>query len=440
MTEQVRFVHAINRALGDAMAADAAVMVLGEDVANAGGSFKATRGLLERFGEARVRDTPISEAAIVGAAVGAAMTGLKPVVEIMFMDFATLAMDAIVNQAAKARFMFGGQTHLPLVVRMPHGGGLNAGPQHSQCLEAWFAHVPGIKVVCPSNAVDAYGLLRSAIDDPDPVVFVENKALYAQRGELDAPPAHVPIGAARIARAGEHATVVAYGAAVNTAMSAAAKLAEQGIEVEVIDLRTLQPWDKAAVLASVAKTHYAVIVHEAVRAFGIGAEIAATISDEGFDELDGPVTRVGAPFMPVPYSRPSKADTSRMHRRSSMPSAGRSPDAMLHEILMPKLGLTMTEGSISEWKAVPGDAIKAGDVVLVVETDKAAHDVESELGGVMLEIVVAAGETVPVGTVLARIDSPEADARPEETGSAHPIAAAIEVAPRRRDGTVGAGN
>jgi pyruvate/2-oxoglutarate/acetoin dehydrogenase E1 component len=304
---QVRYVQAINQALGDALAADPSVIVLGEDVAGAGGSFKATRGLLERFGADRVRDTPISEAAIVGASVGAALSGLKPVVEIMFMDFVTLAMDAIVNQAAKAHFMFGGQNSVPMVVRLPHGGGLNAGPQHSQCLEAWFAHVPGLKVVCPANAADAYGLLRAAIDDPDPVIFVENKALYAQKSELDDAPAVVPIGKARIVRAGRDATVVAYGAMVAAAMSAAGTLAAEGVEVEVLDLRSLLPWDKAAVLDSVARTHRAVVVHEAVRAFGIGAEIAATIGEEGFDELDAPVARVGAPFMPVPFARSLEA-------------------------------------------------------------------------------------------------------------------------------------
>jgi pyruvate/2-oxoglutarate/acetoin dehydrogenase E1 component len=304
---QVRYVQAINQALGDALAADPSVIVLGEDVAGAGGSFKATRGLLERFGADRVRDTPISEAAIVGASVGAALSGLKPVVEIMFMDFVTLAMDAIVNQAAKAHFMFGGQNSVPMVVRLPHGGGLNAGPQHSQCLEAWFAHVPGLKVVCPANAADAYGLLRAAIDDPDPVIFVENKALYAQKSELDDAPAVVPIGKARIVRAGRDATVVAYGAMVAAAMSAAGTLAAEGVEVEVVDLRSLLPWDKAAVLDSVARTHRAVVVHEAVRAFGIGAEIAATIGEEGFDELDAPVARVGAPFMPVPFARSLEA-------------------------------------------------------------------------------------------------------------------------------------
>jgi pyruvate dehydrogenase E1 component beta subunit len=304
---EVRYVQAINQALGDALAADPSVIVLGEDVAGAGGSFKATRGLLDRFGAERVRDTPISEAAIVGASVGAALSGLKPVVEIMFMDFVTLAMDAIVNQAAKAHFMFGGQGSVPIVVRLPHGGGLNAGPQHSQCLEAWFTHVPGLKVVCPANAADAYGLLRAAIDDPDPVIFVENKALYAQKSGLDDPPAAVSIGQARAVRAGRDVTVVTYGAAVAVAMAADSQLAGEGIDVEVLDLRSLQPWDKATVLASIARTHRAVVLHEAVRAFGVGAEIAATISDEGFDDLDAPVTRVGAPFMPVPFARSLEA-------------------------------------------------------------------------------------------------------------------------------------
>ena len=300
---QLRYVQAINLALADALAADPSVVVLGEDVAGAGGSFKATRGLLERFGAERVRDTPISEAAIVGGSVGAALSGLRPVVEIMFMDFVTLAMDAIVNQAAKARFMFGGHCSVPMVVRLPHGGGLNAGPQHSQCLEAWFAHVPGLKVVCPANPADAYGLLRAAIDDPDPVIVVENKALYGGKGEVPDPPAAVSIGRAQIVRDGRDATLVAYGAAVATAMSAAAALAAEGIELEVIDLRSLQPWDKGTVLASIARTHRAVVVHEAVRAFGVGAEIAATIGEEGFDDLDAPVMRVGARFMPIAFSR-----------------------------------------------------------------------------------------------------------------------------------------
>jgi pyruvate/2-oxoglutarate/acetoin dehydrogenase E1 component len=300
---EIRFGQAINRALADAMAEDPSVILLGEDVANAGGPFGVTRGLLDRFGPERVRDTPISEAAIVGAAVGAAMTGLRPVVEIMFMDFVTLAMDALVNQAGKAHFMFGGQVSVPMVVRMPHGGGINAGPQHSQCLEAWLAHVPGLKVVCPSNVTDAYGLLRAAIDDDNPVIVVENKALYAVKGEFpDSPPA-VPIGQARTARPGRDVTIVTYGAMVAVALAAAAQLEQEGVDAEVIDLRALQPWDEKVVLESLTRTHRVVVCHEAVEAFGIGAEVVARLADVGFDELDAPLIRVGAPFMPPPFAK-----------------------------------------------------------------------------------------------------------------------------------------
>ncbi len=304
---ELRLLHAVNRALADALTEDASVILLGEDIGAAGGPFGATRGLQERFGAERVRDTPIAEAGIVGAAVGAALSGLKPVAEIMFMDFVTLAMDALVNQAAKARFMFGGQRGVPLVLRTPHGGGLSAGPQHSQCLEAWLCHVPGLKVVCPATPADAYGLLRSAIADPDPVVVVENKALYALKGEVAEPPEAVPIGRARIARPGRDATIVCYGAALHWSLGAAAQLASEGIEAEVLDLRSLQPWDEAAVLASLARTHRLVIAHEAVEAFGVGAEIAARMADLGFDELDGPILRVGAPFTPVPFAKELEA-------------------------------------------------------------------------------------------------------------------------------------
>ena len=298
---EMRYMQAVSQALNDSMKEDESVIVFGEDIAAAGGSFKATRGLLEAFGRERVRDTPISEATIVSAAVGAAMSGLKPVVEIMFMDFITLAMDALVNQAAKARFMFGGRSCVQMVVRTPHGGGLNAGPQHSQCLEVWLAHVPGLKVVCPSNAQDAYSLLRAAITDPDPVVFVENKALYGKKSAVDTSIEGV-IGKASTVRAGRDVTIITYGATVHASLAAAEEMARENIEVEVIDLRSIQPWDEAAVFESVARTHRVVIVHEAVQAFGVGAEIAARIAEDAFDELDAPVVRVGAPFMPVPFA------------------------------------------------------------------------------------------------------------------------------------------
>jgi pyruvate/2-oxoglutarate/acetoin dehydrogenase E1 component len=300
---EVRYGKAIGNALSDAMEGDPSVILLGEDIAAAGGPFGVTKGLAEKFGDRRVRDTPISEAAIVGAAVGAALSGLRPVVEIMFMDFMTLTMDALVNQAAKAHFMFGGQRPVPLVIRTPHGGGLSAGPQHSQCLEAWFAHIPGLKVVCPATVSDAYSLTRSAIADPNPVIVVENKALYALKGELPDKPQEVPIGKGNIARPGKDLTIVTYGAMLYTALDAANSLASESIDAEVIDLRSIQPWDEALVLESLARTHRLMVTHEAVEAFGVGAEIVARMADVGFDELDAPIIRVGAPFMPIPFAK-----------------------------------------------------------------------------------------------------------------------------------------
>lgn len=298
---EIRMVRALNQALADAMHADSSVILLGEDIGVAGGPFNVTRGLLEQF-PGRVVDTPISEAAITGAGLGAALSGLKPVVEIMFMDFITLAMDQLVNQAAKSHFMFGGQASVPMVLRTPHGGGQNAGPQHSQCLEAWLAHVPGLKVVCPATVEDAYGLLRSAISDPNPVVFIENKTLYGLKQSVPDELVSIPIGKARIAREGRDVTVVTYGAMLYRVIDAATQLAADGVEVEVVDLRSIQPWDRQTVLESVARTHRLVVAHEAVMAFGVGAEIVATVAHEGFDELDGPIVRVGAPFMPSPFA------------------------------------------------------------------------------------------------------------------------------------------
>ena len=299
---EISFARALNEALRDSLADDPRVVVFGEDVAAAGGSFGVTRDLQRQFGRSRVRDAPISEAAIAGAAVGAAISGLRPVIEIMFMDFVGFAMDALVNQAAKAHFMFGGQCCVPLVARTPHGGGLGAGPQHSQCLEAWFAHVPGLKVVCPSNPSEGYALLRASIADSNPVIFVENKTLYGVRAEISDPRPQALLSRARVARSGGDVTIVTYGAMVGVALGAADELANRGIEVEIIDLRTLQPWDEHAVADSLQRTHRLVVFHEAVAAFGVGAEIVARMVHIAFDELDAPPLRVGAPFMPVPFS------------------------------------------------------------------------------------------------------------------------------------------
>jgi pyruvate dehydrogenase E1 component beta subunit len=279
------------------------VLVLGEDVAE-GGPWGATAGLAEEFGTDRVRSTPISEAAICGIAIGAAQSGLRPVVEIMFVDFLTLALDQLVNQAAKAHFMSGGQLQVPLVLRTQGGAGQRGAAQHSQSLEAWLTHVPGLKVAMPSTAADAAGLLATAIADPDPVVFVENKTLYFRREELTDDRRPVPLGRARVVRAGRDVSVVALSRLVHESLAAADELAAEGIEVEVIDPRTLVPLDVETIVASVTRTHRLVVAHEAVRCGGFGAEIVAQVQAAAFDELDAPIERVGAPFAPVPFTPP----------------------------------------------------------------------------------------------------------------------------------------
>lgn len=303
--KEVRYIKAINEALHEEMARDESVFLIGEDVGAPGGAFGGTRGLLQAFGERRVKDTPISESAIVGLALGAAMKGLRPVVEVMFADFLPVCMDQIVNQIAKTRFMFGGQFTAPLVIRAPGGAGLNAGPQHSQSLEAWFAHVPGLKVVMPATPYDAKGLLKSAIRDDDPVLFLEHKALYAMSGKIPEEEFLVPLGKADIRRTGSDVTIVTASRMVQQTLDAAEMLAAQGTDAEVIDLRSLTPLDKDTIFQSVEKTSRLVIAHEAVKAFGIGAEIAAMVSEEMIDVLDAPVVRVGAPFSPVPFSQES---------------------------------------------------------------------------------------------------------------------------------------
>jgi len=297
-------IRAINRALADAMRTDERVFVLGEDVAE-GGPYTATAGLAEEFGVERVLNTPISEAAITGVAIGAAQSGMRPVLEIMFIDFITLALDQLVNGAAKAHFMSGGQLTVPLVLRTQGGAGQRGGAQHSQSLESWLTHVPGLKVVMPSRPADAAGLLASAIADPNPVVFIENKTLYFRKGDVAEPPLPVPIGEAITLREGSDVTIVALSALVHGALGAADRLAaEHGILAEVIDPRTLVPLDLDTIVASVERTGRLVVAHEAVEHGGFGAEIAAQVQAAAFDFLDAPVVRVGAPFAPIPFSAP----------------------------------------------------------------------------------------------------------------------------------------
>lgn len=301
----INTIQAINQALSEALALDPNVIVLGEDVADGqeGGIVGCTKGLSTKFGNSRVRSTPISEQAIVGAAIGAAIVGMRPVAEIMLMNFTTVAMDMIVNHAAKLRFMSGGQTHVPITIRTMTGAGFGTGGQHADYLEAWFAHTAGIKVVAPSSPADAYGLLLSCIFDDDPCLFIENMPTYWNPGPAPETGVRIPLGKANVLRAGSDVTVVSYSRTVGDCAAVAAKIAGEGIGVELIDLRTVAPWDASTVLASVAKTRRAVIVHEAVKPFGVGAEIAARINEELFGQLKARVERVGANFSPVPFSK-----------------------------------------------------------------------------------------------------------------------------------------
>ena len=305
---ELTYLEAVREALTQEMRRDPAVFLLGEDIGVYGGAFGATRGMLEEFGPERVRDTPISEAAIAGAATGAAMMGMRPVMEIMFMDFLTISMNQLVNQAAKMRFMFGGKASIPLVCRAPAGSGTGAAAQHSQSLEAWFVHTPGIKVVAPSTPADVKGLLVASIRDNNPVIFMEHKLLYRTKGVVSEDLYTIPLAEADIKREGRDLTVIAYSIMVPRALEAAEQLAAEGIEIEVVDPRTLNPLDTETLVRSVSKTGRVLIVHEAPITGGVGAELAATIADsEAFDYLDAPIRRLAGRNVPIPYNRTLEA-------------------------------------------------------------------------------------------------------------------------------------
>ena len=299
---ELTYVKAFTEGLAQVMRDDETVFCAGEDVAGYGGVFHQFEGLLAEFGPRRMVDTPISEAAIVGLGVGAAARGLRPVVDIMFMDFLAVCLDQVVNQAAKMKFMFGGDVRVPLVITTAYGAGLSAAAQHSQSLEAWLAHTPGLKVAMPSNAYDAKGLFVASVRDDNPVVFMLNKKLLGSKGVVPEELYEVPLGRARTVTEGDDVTVVALGRMVDEAVAAAEELAADGVRVEVIDPRTVQPLDTETIISSVRRTNRALVVHEAVTFGGLGGEIAAQIQDAAFDYLDAPVLRLGAPFSPVPFS------------------------------------------------------------------------------------------------------------------------------------------
>jgi acetoin:2,6-dichlorophenolindophenol oxidoreductase subunit beta len=301
---EITYLEAVREAMCQEMRRDQEVFLIGEDIGAYGGAFGVSKGMLEEFGPERIRETPISEAAIAGAATGAALMGMRPVMEVMFMDFLTISMNQLVNQAAKMRFMFGGKCSIPMVVRAPAGSGTGAAAQHSQSLEAWFVNVPGIKVIAPSSPYDAKGLLIAAIRDNNPVLFMEHKLLYRSKGPVPEETYCIPLQSAEVKREGRDLTIVAYSIMVQRALEAAEKLAAEGIEVEVVDPRCLKPLDKDTIVRSVCKTGRVLIAHEAPLTGGFGGELAAVIaSSEAFDYLDAPIQRLAGLDAPIPYNR-----------------------------------------------------------------------------------------------------------------------------------------
>ncbi|NLJ48088.1 MAG: alpha-ketoacid dehydrogenase subunit beta [Candidatus Atribacteria bacterium] len=298
----ITYSEAIREALREELKNDPRVLLMGEDIGIYGGAFAVTLGLYEEFGPERIIDTPISEAAIIGAAAGASLVGMRTVAEIQFSDFIAIGMDQLVNQAAKIRFMFGGKAKVPMVVRAPIGSGTGAAAQHSQSQEAWYAHVPGLKVVLPSNPADAKGLLKSAIRDDNPVIFLEHKLLYKTKGMVPEEEYFIPIGKADVKRTGTDLTVIGYSNIIPKSLQAAENLAQEGIDIEVLDLRTLRPLDTEAIAQSIRKTHRALVVYEAPQLGGFGAEVAAFIGEKCFDDLDSPIMRLGGLEMPPPYN------------------------------------------------------------------------------------------------------------------------------------------
>jgi pyruvate/2-oxoglutarate/acetoin dehydrogenase E1 component len=299
---ELTYREAVREALREEMKRDPSVFLMGEEIAEYGGSYKVTQGLLDEFGHDRVRNTPLAEASIAGAALGAALVGMRPVAEIMYIDFSFIAADQIINQIAKLRYMTGGMVKVPLVIRTQGGGGVAAGPHHSQSLEAIYAHIPGLIVVMPSTAYDAKGLLKSSIREDNPVIFIEHKKLYGEAGEVPEEEYLVPLGKGEVKRQGKDITVVTYSRCVLRTLTVAEELKKDGIELEVVDPRTLKPLDEDVILSSVKKTGKAMVVYEAVRTGGFGAEIAATIAEKAFDYLDAPVKRVAALDSPIPFN------------------------------------------------------------------------------------------------------------------------------------------
>lgn len=409
---QIAYWQALKEALREELDRDPRVFLMGEDIGLYGGAYGVTRGLLEAYGAERVRDTPISEAAIGGAAVGAAMAGMRPVAEIMYIDFTPLAMDQLANQGAKNRYMFGGKTIVPMVIRTQGGAGRSIAAHHSQSLEALWIHFPGIYVVMPATPYDAKGLLKAAIRDDNPILFIEHKMLYKQKGPVPEDEYIIPLGVADVVREGRDVTVVAYSRMRYRALEAAELLAKEGISVEVIDPRTLRPLDLETIVDSVKKTGRLVGVTEAYKTGSFISELFTLIIESAFDYLDAPMVRVAGADVPVPMSEPLEAaavpSTEQIVAaiRSVLQDRG---DHMPVEVILPMLGETMDDGRIVKWFAAVGQPVQKGELLYQVETDKAVLDVEAPATGVLRKIFCDAGSTVPVLAVVALIAAPDED-------------------------------
>ncbi len=427
----MRYREALAQALREEMQEDESVFVMGEDVGVFQGAFKVTAGLLEEFGEKRVRDTPISENTIVGMGVGAAMTGLRPVVEIMTINFSLLAMDQIVNHAAAIHYMFGGQAKVPLVIRMPQGAGHQLGPTHSHCFEAFFLHVPGLLVAVPSTPADAKGLLKAAIRDDNPVVFIEHETLYGQRGEVPENGGPMRFGEAAVRREGDDVTVVGISRMAVTAQKAAETLAERHeIEAEVIDPRTLRPLDLDTILDSVKKTNRAVIVEEGWPHGGVGANLAALIQEQAFDWLDAPVQRVTGADVPMPYSKPLEQAAFPHEEHIVQAALATFRDSLMAtDVTMPRLSDSMEEGTVLKWLVEEGAEVKRGEPLVEIETDKANMTYESDTDGVLIEIVAQEGDTLPIGETIARVGEAGEAGGGDAKGDAEPAEQEAEAEP-----------
>ncbi len=434
---ELTYLQAISDGLRTEMRRDKRVFLIGEDVGVYGGAFKVSAGFQEEFGPWRVIDAPLAETAIVGGCTGAAIMGLRPVAEMQFIDFISCAWDHLVTIAAKQRWRAG--TPVPMVVRLPSGGGFSGGPFHSQNPESSFAHIPGLKCVCPATPEDAKGLLISAIEDPNPVLYFEHKHLYRRiKGEVPEERYTTPLGKARIHREGTDVSVITWGAMVYTADDAAQQLDSDGVSVEVVDLRTVMPWDKAAVLESVRKTSKVLVLHEDTRSGGFGGEIAATIGEEAFEDLDAPVEAARRARLARPVlarAREGVHPSGRRRRRRPARARGvlgrsRMATETAVDVVMPQMGVSVSEGTVTRWLKQEGEQVEADEPLLEISTDKVDTEVPSPASGTLTQILVQEGETVDVGTKLGQLGgSGAAEAPAAPAAEPQAPAPAAEAAP-----------